>query len=146
MDDDEYYHHHKFDFVVGKDGNIDEAIKAANGEAEGKPYNNNKINGHRYYIFVPDGEYKLTGNGTISFEGEGPVDETGTKRPDMNGKNNGQTHIRKPNISIIGQSIVKRIIARNNNGLKKRKLPFKVLNQINSINIRHADIRYQNIR
>lgn len=104
MDDDEYYHHHKFDFVVGKDGNIDEAIKAANGEAEGKPYNNNKINGHRYYIFVPDGEYKLTGNGTISFEGEGPVDETGTKRPDMNGKNNGQTHIRKPNISIIGQS------------------------------------------
>lgn len=104
MDDDEYYHHHKFDFVVGKDGNIDEAIKAANGEAEGKPYNNNKTNGHRYYIFVPDGEYKLTGNGTISFVGEGPVDETGTKRPDMNGKNNGQTHIRKPNISIIGQS------------------------------------------
>ena len=104
MDDEEYYHHHKFDFVVGKDGNIDEAIKAANGEAEGKPYNNNKTNGHRYYIFVPDGEYKLTGNGTISFTGEGPVDETGTKRPDMNGKNNGQTHIRKPNISIIGQS------------------------------------------
>ncbi|MCI7314233.1 MAG: pectinesterase family protein [Prevotella sp.] len=104
MDDDEYYHHHKFDFVVGKDGNIDEAIKAANGEAEGKPYNNNKTNGHRYYIFVPDGEYKLTGNGTINFVGEGPVDETGTKRPDMNGKNNGQTHIRKPNISIIGQS------------------------------------------
>lgn len=104
MDDAEYYHHHKFDFVVGKDGNIDEAIKAANGEAEGKPYNNNKTNGHRYYIFVPDGEYKLTGNGTISFTGEGPVDETGTKRPDMNGQNNGQTHIRKPNISIIGQS------------------------------------------
>lgn len=104
MDDAEYYHHHKFDFVVGKDGNIDEAIKAANGEAEGKPYNNNKTDGHRYYIFVPDGEYKLTGNGTISFTGEGPVDETGTKRPDMNGKNNGQTHIRKPNISIIGQS------------------------------------------
>lgn len=104
MDDAEYYHHHKFDFVVGKDGNIDEAIKAANGEAEGKPYNNNKTNGHRYYIFVPDGEYKLTGNGTISFTGEGPADETGTKRPDMNGQNNGQTHIRKPNISIIGQS------------------------------------------
>ena len=110
MDKAEYYHHHKFDFVVGKDGNIDEAIKAANGEAEGKPYNNNKTNGHRYYIFVPDGEYKLTGNGTISFTGEGPVDETGTKRPDMNGQNNGQTHIRKPNISIIGQSKDKTII------------------------------------
>lgn len=96
MDAAEYYHHHKFDFVVGKDGDIDEAIEAAN--------NNNKTDGHRYFIFVPDGEYKLTGNGTISFTGEGPIDETGTKRPDMNGKNNGQTHIRKPNISIIGQS------------------------------------------
>lgn len=97
MDDDEYYHHHKFDFVVGKDGNIDEAIEAAN--------NNNKTNGHRYYIFVPDGEYKLTGNGTISWTGDyAPVDEAGKPRKDMNGQNNGQTHIRKSNISIIGQS------------------------------------------
>ena len=96
MDDADYYHHHRFDFVVGKDGNIDEAIEAAN--------NNTKTDGHRYYIFVPDGEYKLTGNGTISFGGDSPVDENGKPRPDMNGKNNGQTHIRKPNISIIGQS------------------------------------------
>lgn len=97
MDDDEYYHHHKFDFVVGKDGNIDEAIEAAN--------NNTKNNGHRYYIFVPDGEYKLTGNGTISWKGDNaPVDEAGKPRKDMNGQNNGQTHIRKSNISIIGQS------------------------------------------
>ena len=104
MDNADFYHHHKFDFVVGKDGNIDEAIEAANGEAEGKPYNNNKTNGHRYYIFVPNGEYKLTGNGTISFASNIPVDENGKPRPDMNGKNNGQTHIRKSNISIIGQS------------------------------------------
>lgn len=97
MDDDEYYHHHKFDFVVGKDGNIDEAIEAAN--------NNTKNNGHRYYIFVPDGEYKLTGNGTISWKGDNaPVDEAGKPRKEMNGQNNGQTHIRKSNISIIGQS------------------------------------------
>ena len=97
MDNAEHYHHHKFDFVVGKDGNIDEAIEAAN--------NNNKTNGHRYYIFVPDGEYKLTGNGTISWKGDdAPKDEEGKKRDDMNGKNNGQTHIRKSNISIIGQS------------------------------------------
>lgn len=97
MDDDEYYHHHKFDFVVGKDGNIDEAIEAAN--------NNTKTNGHRYYIFVPDGEYKLTGNGTISWKGDdAPVDEAGKPRKEMNGQNNGQTHIRKSNISIIGQS------------------------------------------
>ena len=100
-----YYHHHNFDFVVGKDGDIDEAIKAANGEAEGKPYNNDKNDGHRYYIFVPDGEYKLTGNGTISWKGDDdPKDEEGKERPDMNGQNNGQTHIRKSNISIIGQS------------------------------------------
>ena len=97
MDDAEYYHHHKFDFVVGKDGNIDQAIEAAN--------NNNKTNGHRYYIFVPDGEYKLTGNGTISWKGDNaPVDEAGKPRKEMNGQNNGQTHIRKSNISIIGQS------------------------------------------
>ena len=97
MDDAEHYHHHKFDFVVGKDGNIDQAIEAAN--------NNNKTNGHRYYIFVPDGEYKLTGNGTISWTGDyAPVDEAGKPRKDMNGQNNGQTHIRKSNISIIGQS------------------------------------------
>ena len=97
MDDAEYYHHHKFDFVVGKDGNIDQAIEAAN--------NNKKTNGHRYYIFVPDGEYKLTGNGTISWKGDNaPVDEAGKPRKDMNGQNNGQTHIRKSNISIIGQS------------------------------------------
>ena len=97
MDDAEYYHHHKFDFVVGKDGNIDQAIEAAN--------NNTKTNGHRYYIFVPDGEYKLTGNGTISWTGDNaPVDEAGKPRKEMNGQNNGQTHIRKSNISIIGQS------------------------------------------
>lgn len=97
MDDADFYHHHKFDFVVGKDGNIDQAIEAAN--------NNNKTNGHRYYIFVPDGEYKLTGNGTISWTGDNaPVDEAGKPRKEMNGQNNGQTHIRKSNISIIGQS------------------------------------------
>lgn len=72
MDDDTYYHHHTFDFIVGKDGTIDEAINKAN--------NNTKTDGHRYYIFVPDGKYKLTGD------------------------DNGQTKITKSNISIIGQS------------------------------------------
>ena len=67
------YHKHKFDFIVGPDGNINEAITAAN--------NNTKTDGHRYYIFVPDGEYQLTGNA-----------------------GNGVTQIKKPNISIIGQS------------------------------------------
>lgn len=92
--DDTRYHRDKFDFIVGEDGNMDEAIKAAN--------NNDKTD-HRYYIFVPDGKYQLTGNTTISFS-EDPVDENGKPRKDMNGKNNGKTEIRKSNISLIGQS------------------------------------------
>lgn len=92
--DETRYHRHTFDFIVGKDGNMDKAIEAAN---------NNDKTVHRYYIFVPDGEYQLTGNTTISFT-ENPVDENGTSRPDMNGKNNGKTEIRKSNISLIGQS------------------------------------------
>ncbi|MBO4660431.1 MAG: glycoside hydrolase family 3 C-terminal domain-containing protein [Prevotella sp.] len=42
---------HAFDFVVGTDGTADEAIAAANAS-----------NADRYYIFVPNGEWKLTGN------------------------------------------------------------------------------------
>lgn len=87
--EDTRYHRHNFDFIVGEDGNMDEAIKAAN--------NNDKTD-HRYYIFVPDGEYQLIGNTTISFS-EDPVDENGKPRKDMNGQNNGKTEITKPNIS-----------------------------------------------
>ena len=107
IDDKDYYHHHQFDFVVGIDGDMDEAIKAANGEATDKKYNNTKENNHRYFIFVPDGEWELTGNSTITCPTEGdlvPKDEKGKLRPDMNGQNNHMTIVRKPNISIIGQS------------------------------------------
>ena len=97
------YQQQPFNFIVGKDGDINEAVKAANGEAEGKTYNNTKADRKRYYIFVPDGEYELTGNTTISFTEE-PVDSTGKKRPDMNGQNNHMTKISKSNISLIGQS------------------------------------------
>ena len=98
--DETLYHRQKFDFIVGKDGNMDEAIEAAN--------NNDKTD-DRYYIFVPDGEYQLTGNTTISYNTNAadkdlPADENGTPRKDMNGKNNGKTEIRKSNISLIGQS------------------------------------------
>lgn len=68
-----FYHKHPFDFIVGTNGTLDQAIEAAN--------NNTKTDGHRYYIFVPDGEYQLTGNA-----------------------DNGVTQIKKPNISLIGQS------------------------------------------
>lgn len=96
--DDTRYHRHNFNFIVGKDGNMDEAIKAAN--------NYDKTD-HRYYIFVPDGDYQLTGNTTISCSTDSqkaPVDENGDSRPDMNGQNNHMTEIRKSNISLIGQS------------------------------------------
>lgn len=103
------YQQQPFDFIVGKDGDINEAVKAANGEAEGKEYNNTKANGQRYYIFVPDGEYELTGNTTISYNTNAadkdlPADEKGKPRKDMNGQNNHMTDISKSNISLIGQS------------------------------------------
>lgn len=98
--EDTGYQRHTFNFIVGKDGNMDEAIKAAN---------ENTKTDHRYYIFVPDGEYELTGNTTISYninvkDEELPTDENGKPRKDMDGKNNGKTEIRKSNISLIGQS------------------------------------------
>lgn len=72
-------HHHNFDFIVGKDGTMDDAITAANSHNKGD---------HRFYIFVPDGEYELTGN-----------------EPDENtGKNNARTKIDHSNVSLIGQS------------------------------------------
>ena len=85
------YHHHNFDFVVGIDGTIDDAIKAAN--------NNTKVGGHRYYIFVPDGEYQLTGNDPVNVKAE--VDGKETTLVNFN---NGMTKITKSNISLIGQS------------------------------------------
>ena len=96
--EDTGYQRHTFNFIVGKNGNMDEAIKAAN--------NNDKTD-LRYYIFVPDGEYELTGNTTIKCSTDpkdAPKDEKGESRTDMNGKNNGMTEIRKSNISLIGQS------------------------------------------
>lgn len=96
----DFNHHHTFDFIVGEDGTIDDAIKAAN--------ENTKTDGHRYFIFVPDGEYELTGNEILSFvvgkPEDAPKDEKGQPRPDMNGQNNHMTTISKPNISLIGQS------------------------------------------
>lgn len=101
------YEQHTFDFIVGEDGDMDEAIRAANGKAEGKSYNNTKTNGQRYYIFVPDGDYQLTGNTQISCSTDpkyAPKDENGKPKTDMNGKNNGMTEFIKSNISLIGQS------------------------------------------
>ena len=97
------YEYHKFDFIVGAEGygDMDEAIRAANGKAEGMSYNNTKADGQRYYIFVPDGDYQLTGNTTISCSTDpkdAPKDEKGEPKTDMNGQNNGMTEIVKSNI------------------------------------------------
>ena len=107
--DTDLNHHHNFDFIVGEDGTLDEAIEAAN--------NNTKTDGHRYFIFVPDGEYKLTGNdpltsyGPESFDSSGkalwPKDGNGQEHPEIANQlpyNNGRTLISKPNVSLIGQS------------------------------------------
>lgn len=96
--EDTKYHRHNFDFIVREDGNMDAAIEAAN--------HNNKTD-HRYYIFVPDGDYQLTGNTTISCSTDpkdAPKDEKGNSRTDMDKQNNHMTDITKSNISLIGQS------------------------------------------
>lgn len=75
------YSHSAFDFVVGKDGTISDAINAANSST--------KPDTERYYIFVPDGEYHLTGND--------PIAELGNLE-------NERTTIRRAKVSLIGQS------------------------------------------
>lgn len=79
----EKYHRHKFNFVVGRDGNINDAINAAN--------EHNYSDGHRFYIFVPDGTHHLTGNADSDIAGVGVI-------------NNGVTRIDSSNVSLIGQS------------------------------------------
>lgn len=94
-----------FDFIVGKDGTLDEAIAAANKD-EGTD---------RYLIFVPDGEYQLTGNESlegrynITSDGEWPCDGDGNTvtQDEMRDKynyKNGMTQVERSKVSIIGQS------------------------------------------
>lgn len=95
------YEHRKFDYIVGKDGDINNAIAKANA-ATGTD---------RYYVFIPDGEYKLTGNENITSkqtsDGMAPADGTGKNRTDLLDKtfNNGKTQITRANVSLIGQSL-----------------------------------------
>lgn len=79
----EKYHHHTFNFVVGRDGTIDQAINAAN--------DNDYSDGHRFYIFVPDGTHHLTGNTVSDIASVGVI-------------NNGVTRINASKVSLIGQS------------------------------------------
>lgn len=77
------YHRHTFNYVVGRDGDINQAINAAN--------KHNYSDGHRFYIFVPDGTHHLTGNAYSDIAGVGTI-------------NNGVTQINASNVSLIGQS------------------------------------------
>lgn len=77
------YHRHTFNYVVGRDGDINQAINAAN--------KHNYSDGHRFYVFVPDGTHHLTGNAYSDIVGVGTI-------------NNGVTQINASNVSLIGQS------------------------------------------
>lgn len=77
------YHRHTFNYVVGRDGDINQAINAAN--------DHNYSDGHRFYVFVPDGTHHLTGNAYSDIVGVGTI-------------NNGVTQINASNVSLIGQS------------------------------------------
>lgn len=97
--------HKPFDFIVGEDGSLDDAIKAANADK----------GTDRYLIFVPDGEYQLTGNESlegrynITSDGAWPCDGDGKAVTDEEMKTkynyqNGMTQVTRPKVSIIGQS------------------------------------------
>lgn len=97
--------HKTFDFIVGEDGSLDDAIKAANAD-EGTD---------RYLIFIPDGEYQLTGNESlkgrynITSDGAWPCDGDGNAVTEEEMKNkynyeNGMTQVERSKVSIIGQS------------------------------------------
>lgn len=94
-----------FDFVVGIDGNIDEAIAAANAYS----------GTDRFLIFIPDGTYRLAGNASFTTkndasgstwrwdEATGSLSE-GSIAASTAYDDNGMTWLRKSNVSIIGQS------------------------------------------
>lgn len=92
--------HRTFNYIVGKDGDINSAITAANA-ATGTD---------RYYVFIPDGDYELTGNETIisriTSDGVAPADSTGANRTDLlnTSVDNHMTQISRANVSLIGQS------------------------------------------
>lgn len=99
-----------FDFVVGRDGTIDEAIAAANAWT----------GSGRYLIFVPDGRHKMTGNAIVKTKDSYSKDSEHTyyKWDEATGNitsglwntsteysDNAMTWLKKSNVSIIGQSM-----------------------------------------
>lgn len=92
--------HKTFDYIVGRDGDINNAVAKANAAA----------GSDRYYVFIPDGEYELNGNqkitSQITSDGKAPADSTGVNRTDLLGRevDNHMTMISRANVSLIGQS------------------------------------------
>jgi pectin methylesterase-like acyl-CoA thioesterase len=83
---------HAFDFVVGVDGDINDAITAANAHDSNK----------RFHIFIPNGQYLLTGNTTIT-PGKA-INDSLQNSVDPGTFNNSMTHIKKGKVSLIGES------------------------------------------
>lgn len=88
-----------FDFVVGHDGDINEAIAAANG-ASGSD---------RYLIFVPDGTHNLTAtqSWTLGSDKSAITGFDGTTVQPGSTISNNATWLERSNVSIIGQSMDK---------------------------------------
>lgn len=98
--------HKTFDYVVGHGDvpNINDIIKAVN----------NTGGQERVRIFIPDGEYELTGNEISSWKaGDETTDDEGNSKPIPAGGfqyNNHMTAIHRSNVSLIGQSQDKTIL------------------------------------
>ncbi len=87
-----------YDFVVGRDGTMDEAIAAANAWT----------GSGRYLIFVPDGTYNLTGTRqwTLGSDKSAMTGFDGTTVQPGSSFNNNATWLERSNVSIIGQSML----------------------------------------
>lgn len=102
-----------YDFIVGIDGSIDQAISAANA-ASGS---------NRYYIFVPNGSYELSGNdgdhmtnltrSNVSITGQSKDSAIITNTPESYGISNTATI----HLKYVSNTYMEDIMLKNNRGV-----------------------------
>ncbi len=92
----------KYDFVVGRDGDIDAAVAAANAHT----------GSGRFFIFVPNGTHELKGNQTITLASnkEALTGTDGSSVQPGSTFTNAMTWLKKSNVSIIGESAEKTVL------------------------------------